>query len=422
MSAFLLYLPAGIAAVVLIWIAARVRSAYFGWTAATTFGVALLLCGFNPGLGAIPHTLGALSCGFAVAMLRACGVKPKWAAAGVGATFMAACAVDAGRFYASEYRPWLAEVTEQREAHPAVPRSTRLPRTEPVVAQSAPYRSDEKWDQYFSETEPSWHSDERPGDGFRRVMGRLHSVHTDFADRFAQRMGFGIHRMPQVQWELREFKTFPAAPTGSERIRQPSGVSGEDPKAATAVIGTERAAIAAWHRERGIDFANEAGFGAFGDRGPGYGDLLPKDFDPASGEGPFLIGFESHAAQTAADEEPLPGWSLTGFELIGLILHDEPVAYQSDYLPIAGPNAPHNIRPLTDFEAKGLARLAMGEWVYAEADAERFRAVGALTAATACADCHAVEEGRLLGALSYEFLRSPSAEGIGPGAGDGGID
>ena len=70
-----------------------------------------------------------------------------------------------------------------------------------------------------------------------------------------------------------------------------------------------------------------------------------------------------------------------------------------------GETATHAVRPLTAFEAAALPKLAAGEWVHAAADRYRLRALGALPAAKACAECHGVPVGTLLGALSYDFLR-----------------
>lgn len=123
-------------------------------------------------------------------------------------------------------------------------------------------------------------------------------------------------------------------------------------------------------------------------------------------EGPFLIGFRPHAMRS--EPPPLAGWSLRRVELVGLILHDEPVAYPSENLPRMVAGGERETRPLTVFEAAALPKLAAGEWVVAAKEGDRLRAVGALPAAKACADCHGLPVGRLLGALSYEFVTETS--------------
>ncbi|QDT17395.1 hypothetical protein [Alienimonas californiensis] len=353
----------------------------------------------------------AAACGIGVACLRGAGVSANRAAAIAAAALVAGCAADAGYYYVSSYRPWAAAVAGWRADHPPVPRSELLPRLEPVVEQSPPLRNrsgdQAEWETHFeNEKAPFWARSDRPGGERRAYMHRLHTVHTDFAARFAERMEFGVVRMRPMTRRLLRFEDLPAEPKG-ERIQQPRGGLSRLPSGDAAPMDSVlRDAVAAWHLDRGIDFANEGGFGAFGTPGDEWDDPLPADYE--GGEGPFLIGFRSHAAQTTPKDGPLPGWELTGFELIGLILHERPVAYQSDYLPIAGPESPSAVRELTPFESAALERLAAGEWVVGETDADRLRAVGALPAAKACADCHDVPVGRLLGALSYEFVTETS--------------
>ena len=401
----LVYAPAALACGLLIWIAARTRERR-GLAALCGGLIWLVLVALIPPSGAgLRIFLLAAACGAAVAGLRAAGVAAGKASLMAGGVFAIGCAVDAGFYYGSTHRPWARQMVEWRNAYPAVPRSERLPNTEPVVEQAALHAGDSRWEEHFEDDSSHWGYSDRPGARYRAHMGELHKVHTDFADRFARRMQFGPIRVSRMTYDLMQFDDLPAEPP-SVRIQQPRGGLSRAPSDDAAPLNDDlHSAVAAWHLERGIDFANEAGFGAFGRPSDEYDAPLPADYE--GGEGPFLIGFRSHAAQTDPGDGPLPGWALTGFELIGLVLHDRPVAYQSDYLPIAGPDAPiAGVRDLTPFESAALGRLATGEWVVGEAESDRLRAVGALTAAKACADCHGVSEGRLLGALSYEFVRN----------------
>ena len=184
-----------------------------------------------------------------------------------------------------------------------------------------------------------------------------------------------------------------------------------DEALADADAAETAAALADWHAGRGVDFANAEGFGLFGEIGGRGFDMtaaLPADADPAGA--PYLVGFEPHRSRTPPGEPLAPAWELARVELIGLVSGPDPVAYASDELPRMGETASHHERTLTAFEAAALPKLAAGEWVVAATGSndggDRLRAVGALPAAAACAACHGVEEGRLLGALSYDFRRA----------------
>ena len=314
-------------------------------------------------------------------------------------------AADAVGFYVHRYRPFAEWVAAAREQYPPVPRDALLPQPVPrPVPQDGPhpghptfaepFASRELWD-YGGDWKETW--------GLRR----LHVAHTDFVTRFALRAEFGPMRMMHMDHGVRPFDLErPVVPT----LPQPAAgwMEADD---ALADAAETAAALADWHAGRGVDFANAEGFGLFGEiggPGPSMQAALPADFDPAGA--PYLVGFEPHRSRTPPGEPLAPAWELARVELIGLVSGPDPVAYASDELPRMGETARHHTRSLTAFEAAALPKLAAGEWVVAAERGDRLRAVGALPAAAACAACHGVEEGRLLGALSYDFRRPGDAE------------
>ncbi len=387
------------------WLAWRAKPPSFSWSL-----VALLV--------AVPLFCGGLLTKNAL-LLSLCGTPAVWTARRCemprricGPLTLAAAGLfivgDALHFRYRDYLPWVAAVREAQEQYPPIPRSTVLPEPASAIVQDTPHPPPNTWNEAFPVTDRIPWRPQGEGESHRFALSRLHGLHEEFRYRFATRLGFGPIRMPRSHFNplplLREEDRIPV-------FSQPrEGEMWEDDWLTTEPPPPEATAeqLAAWHSERGIDFANAAGFGVLA-RGDEDQDnvALPADIDPA--DAPFLIGFRPHAAQTPADQPLAPAWRLERIELIGFLLHDEPTAYASESLPRMGETATHVTRPLTTFEQAALPKLAAGEWVVAAADRYRLRAVGALPAAKACATCHAVEEGTLLGALSYDFIRDAAA-------------
>ena len=93
-------------------------------------------------------------------------------------------------------------------------------------------------------------------------------------------------------------------------------------------------------------------------------------------------------------------YKLERVELVGVAMHDKPVAYT---------RASHGgrfleARALTAFEERALVELASGETVSVQADKTGRLVVGALRAKQDCLHCHpGYKSGDLLGALSYRL-------------------
>jgi len=102
-------------------------------------------------------------------------------------------------------------------------------------------------------------------------------------------------------------------------------------------------------------------------------------------------------------------WKTNRIQLVSLLLHEKPAVYETENLPnmeeLSGANVP--IRRLNAFEEDGLPRLNAGENHVSIATHNRIIMLGAIRASTSCLECHSVKEDELLGAFSYEFLRSP---------------
>jgi hypothetical protein len=129
-------------------------------------------------------------------------------------------------------------------------------------------------------------------------------------------------------------------------------------------------------------------------------------FSPASSFGYFkdrdrVAGFRTHGFGQAPESPP--SWRLRTLDLVGIVVHAQPVAYVSDYLPRMEELAKAPKRPLDAFESRALDALRSGKLLVAEEFPGRMKALGALRATKQCIDCHDCQQGRLLGAFSYTF-------------------
>jgi len=94
-------------------------------------------------------------------------------------------------------------------------------------------------------------------------------------------------------------------------------------------------------------------------------------------------------------------WEIKSIDLIGLVLHAEPVVYVSEKVPEMMDLKKHPTRDMDMFETEGLEELRTGKTIYLRTKHETIRMLGPLTAGKACMKCHDVNEGQLLGAFSY---------------------
>lgn len=98
-------------------------------------------------------------------------------------------------------------------------------------------------------------------------------------------------------------------------------------------------------------------------------------------------------------------WKLVRMELIGLIKHATPVAYVAREIPRMGELNSVPTTELNDFEHRAIKHLKSNpnQDVAIHNAPDGIQLVGALRAEKACAKCHSVKNGDLLGALTYRF-------------------
>jgi hypothetical protein len=142
------------------------------------------------------------------------------------------------------------------------------------------------------------------------------------------------------------------------------------------------------HRLSLLDFANVSGFGVVRDRR-------------------HVIGFQPHGFSRSP--APPRALVLRRLDLIGLVMHEEPVAYISDKLPSMEILAEATTRPLDDFEKAGLRALQWREDLFIRKTADIERLLGAIRSAKQCVACHGGRRGDLLGAFSYTFTPESQA-------------
>ena len=134
---------------------------------------------------------------------------------------------------------------------------------------------------------------------------------------------------------------------------------------------------------------------------------VPAFFEPRFGyfvDRRHVVGFSRHGIR----EEPYGSKTTPkSVQLIGLVVHPEPVAYVSQGLP-SMKNLPRTpLRPLDTFETKGLASLKEGHPLFVRQTSSGPRVLGPIRAMKQCVECHDCERGRLLGAFSYTLTPSP---------------
>jgi hypothetical protein len=91
--------------------------------------------------------------------------------------------------------------------------------------------------------------------------------------------------------------------------------------------------------------------------------------------------------------------------LVSLWLNDPPAVYVTENLPRMDELRAAPTRPLSQFETRGLERLAQGETLVVSSTADVIRILGAVRASKTCLNCHDAHHGQLLGAFSYVLVR-----------------
>lgn len=196
-------------------------------------------------------------------------------------------------------------------------------------------------------------------------------------DQFVNSYGFGVGRMAgmsdyALQSGRRDGPPLPQPGLGPDR---------SPPDRWEPVAGPRFDSL---HEASVLDFVNPAGFGLFQDR-------------------TRVLGFQKHGFSKVPD--PADTWKVGTIDLIGLLLHPEPVAYVSANLPRMDELRDAPTRPLDPFEAEGLNRLRGGEDLFVRGSDKQARMLGAVRATKQCLGCHGGDRGDLLGAFSYTLRR-----------------
>jgi hypothetical protein len=227
-------------------------------------------------------------------------------------------------------------------------------------------------------------------------------LHSDEAEKFIQRNGFGVERLPKPSVRALEL---PPAPTVSFAApREPLDPANEKkvslPKADR---GTGAAAqmpslelLGTFHLRGELDFLNLRGFGYVQDR-------------------EHVAGFQAHqfrglpplGAPPREEDREKDRWLVARLELVSLLKQKEPAVYVATELPRMEELKKGMTRSPSEFEAQALKALRDGEDLVTEATTNHIRMLGALRASKQCLECHQVRRGDLLGAFSYDLLRDP---------------
>lgn len=213
----------------------------------------------------------------------------------------------------------------------------------------------------------------------------LERLHEHAVDAFADQAGFGNMRMPAVSEKLlkRGLRAGEPLPQPGMRISPASLEAALDAPLSQNQIEQLKKDLAESQKDNVMDFVHPDGFG------------YVKDLC-------HVAGFQAHQfSKTPA----LPRWRLQTIDLVGLVLHEEPVVYLSNHLPRMDELREAPTRPADDFESTGLKALRHGDSLYVRAGANGGRALGSVRSIKQCVACHGGQWGDLLGAFSYTFTR-----------------
>ena len=196
----------------------------------------------------------------------------------------------------------------------------------------------------------------------------LRKLHEEKIELFVNSPGFGLGRMN-------------GRPSGNE-LRLPDEVVAQPYADTSDIRGSyrNRDDLSTMHRLGVRNFVGAYRFGYFRDR-------------------QHVAGFQSH--RLSAVPSPNQDWAVDSIELVGLLLHEKPVAYVSDELPRMDQLRKGPTRPLNDFESVGLAKLRKGEDLVVESMSTKIRMLGSIRSTKQCLECHGGQRGDLLGAFSY---------------------
>jgi hypothetical protein len=207
----------------------------------------------------------------------------------------------------------------------------------------------------------------------------LRRLHEEKVELFVNSPGFGVARIfgrPSESGITRKLRPNAPVPQPASPA-YPSG-SGADPSPSPRVSESE--GLHRMHEEAIVDFACPAGFGYVKDRR-------------------HVAGYQAHQFSGVPRREER--WEVRRLELVGLLLHNEPVVYVSENLPRMDELRGAPTRPLDGFEATALEKLRSGKDLLVAEAPSGVRMLGAIRSVKQCGTCHGSKRGTLLGAFSY---------------------
>jgi hypothetical protein len=229
----------------------------------------------------------------------------------------------------------------------------------------------------------SYEEENSVGSGIRDAA--LRQLHEDTLATFVQRFGFGASRMIGFDHLLREGTPRPPKQPQPGHLALSAAVDHEELKPSTA----SEKPIREMHSFCYEDFFTPRRFGYFVDRR-------------------HVAGFEPHGIhRERGAQREYSQVRVRTVDLVGLVLHVEPVVYVSNDLPDMKNIASIPRRPLDVFEKQGLDSLRNGDPLFVRATPNGLRVLGPIRAVSQCTKCHDCERGTLLGAFSYRTDGSP---------------
>jgi hypothetical protein len=258
----------------------------------------------------------------------------------------------------------MAHYDRLREQYPYVSIEDRLPAPRPDSRHAAPP----------GEPLTAFEADLTSRRGGSRTSS-LRRLHENQVEQFISSPGFGVARVFPLELGL------PYKPRdGQPEQPFPSRPTSATPAGELSPSAADELDLLTLHRKGTVDFVNPLGFGFVKDRR-------------------HVAGFVPHAFSEVPDSARR--WRVERLDLIGLLLHPEPVAYVSEKLPAMDELRGAPTRPLDGFETAGLEAIRTGQTLHVGTDGNRARMVGAIRSAKQCVDCHGGQRGDLLGAFSY---------------------
>jgi len=368
---------------------------YRVWVVLLIIGVVTVLLG--PGSWAVFCTTVAVltvACGCALWKVQ---MPYFWISATIAAFLPYMLAIPA---IAANYR----EIRKLREDYPVQSLAARLayeqaaPKMVPPARTGDLHQTTSAVEARLNREISPWHRDRR-----RRSLQSLFDVHAEFAADFVRADGFGSRRMParvparREYIELPEPEPIPVVPESEQDSAAIPDVTGMALRPDVEMASKADDQLSEFHADGVVDFVNPAGFGVADWRRDGIGG---RDLTR-------VIGFQPHAFRQRPQLPERRGamWKIEQLQLVSLLKHETPVAYESDNLPRMDELREARTRPLNEFEASALEQLRTGEELAVHETRDAIEMLGSLRAIHVCTDCHQVPQQTLLGAFSYRLRR-----------------